>query len=425
MAEFFSNIAFAFSIVGNVWYIVFPPFLYFLFMLFWMDRINGIYASKLEWVLLEVIPSREVEKSPHPMELIFSGFSGVIKSPSTIEEYVLGEFPTSFSLEMVGTEGRAHFYIRTLKNFRNLVEAHCYAQYPDIEIVEVEDYTKAVPRSIPNNEWDLWGVEFKLLKDDLYPIRTYKFFEESVTGKMIDPLAGLVETIGKAGPGQHMWLQIIVTPIKEDWGPKKGQATIEAFLGHEEVESPGILARIWHDIAEVFSNLFTALLGKEIEWTSLGETAAKDEAPVEFRLTPGQKDVLKALESNIGKPMYKVKMRYLYVGKREGFSKTTGVSSFMGGIKQFNDLNLNSMIPDDLTKTYASYLWVDARTRYRQRKLFRRYITRDTDDQTNRFLLSSEELATLFHIPDMQVVAPSLTRVVAKRGGAPSNLPVL
>ncbi len=424
MADFLTNILFIASAAGDVWFVVLPPLLYFLFMLLWMDHVSAKFASKWEWVLLEIIPSREIEKSPHPMELIFSGFSGVIKSPSAVEEFIGGEIPTSFSLELIGTEGKAHFYIRTLKGFRNLVEAHFYAQYPDIEIVEVDDYVTQVPRSVPNNEWDMWGVEFKLLKPDLYPIRTYKFFEESVTGKMIDPLAGLVEVIGKAPPGQNMWLQLIITPVKEDWGPKQGQATIEEFLGHEKVESPGIFARLWHDLSEIFSNLFTALLGKEIEWTALGEAPAKDEAPVEFRLTPGQKDVLKALESNIGKPMYRVKMRYIYVGRREGFSKQTGVSAFIGGIKQFNDLNLNSMVPDDLTKTYANYLWVDSRTRYRQRKLFRRYISRDTDDQTNRFMLSSEELATLYHIPDMQVMAPSLTRVVAKRGGAPANLPV-
>ncbi len=85
---------------------------------------------------------------------------------------------------------------------------------------------------------------------------------------------------------------------------------------------------------------------------------------------------------------------------------------------------MNSMVPDDLTKTYASYIMVEPRTRYRQRTIFRRYITRDGDPDRNKFLLSSEELATLYHIPDMQVMAPALTRVVAKRGGAPTNLPV-
>lgn len=423
MAELLSNLSVMLGVAHDVWYIVLPPLLYPLWDYLWMEHVNGKFAGKIEWVLLEIIPPREIEKSPHPMELIYSGFAGVIKSPNAVEEFVKGEFPVSFSLELVSTEGIVHYYIRTQKGFRNLVEAHFYAQYPDVEIVEAEDYTKQVPRTIPNAEWDLWGVEFKLLKDDAYPIRTYKFFEESVTGKMIDPVAGLIETMGKLGPGQHLWLQLIMTPVKEDWGPKTGQLSVEEYIGHAKEESAGILSRIWHDLAEIFGNLGSGLLGKELEWSTL-EKAAKEEQPLEFRLTPGQKDVLKALESNIGKPMFKIKMRHIYLGRREGFSKQVGVSAFIGGIKQFNDLSLNSMIPDDDHKTYASYLFVDSRLRYRQRRLLRRYLSRDTDPQNNRFLLSTEELATLYHLPDMTVTAPALTKVATRRGSAPANLPV-
>ncbi|TXH00930.1 MAG: hypothetical protein E6P95_02745 [Candidatus Moraniibacteriota bacterium] len=93
-------------------------------MFLWIDRANGIFASKKEYVLLEIIPSREIEKSPHPMELIFAGFSGTIKTPSTVEEFIGGEFPTSFSLELVSTEGKVHFYIRTPRAFPARVEGH-------------------------------------------------------------------------------------------------------------------------------------------------------------------------------------------------------------------------------------------------------------------------------------------------------------
>ncbi len=424
MVDFFQNISTVASVAGSVWYYIIPFVFYPVFMLLWVDSRNSHFGSKIEWVLLEIVAPKLLEKSPHPMELIYSGFAGVIKTSSTYEEFLVGEFPVTFALELVSVEGKVHMFIRTQKAFRNLVEAHFYAQYPDVEIVEAEDYTKQVPRTLPNKDWDLWGTEFKLLKPDLYPIRTYKFFEESVTGKMLDPMAGLIETMGKLGPGQHLWLQFLATPVKEDWGAKSGVSTIEEFLGHEEVERPGIFSRLWHEFGDIFRNLFAGLLGKELEWTSAEAAAKAEEQPVEFRLTPGQKDILKALESNIGKPMFKIKMRHIYLGKKEHFSKATGVSAFIGAIKQFNDLAMNSMVPDDLTKTYASYILVEPRLRYRQRRLFRRYVTRDTDPQENRFMLSSEELATIFHLPDMQVLAPSLSRVMTKRGGAPGNLPV-
>ena len=148
------------------------------------------------------------------------------------------------------------------------------------------------------------------------------------------------------------------------------------------------------------------------------------EQPLEFRLSPGQKKVLEALENNIGKQMFLTRMRHLYVSKRAVFSKTTGVSSFIGAIKQFNDFNLNSVKPDGGTKTYANYIFTEERLRFRQRRLLRRYRNRDSDPQSTRFMLSTEELATIFHIPDMAVTAPTLTRVAARRGGAPMNLPI-
>ena len=39
-------------------------------------------------------------------------------------------------------------------------------------------------------------------------------------------------------------------------------------------------------------------------------------------------------------------------------------------------------------------------------------------------MFSTEEFATVFHIPDMNVIAPNLQRVAAKRATAPMNLPI-
>ncbi len=421
--ELFSVMGGVFSAVMSVWFILFPPLLYFVFKLLWMFHAGGHFAGGLKWVLLEIIPPRDIEASPLPMESIFTAFAGVIKSPTAAEEFIKGEFPTSFSLELVSIEGQVHMYIRTQVGFRNLVEAHFYAQYPNVEIVEVEDYVHLVPKTVPNKEWDLWGVDFKLFKPDLYPIKTYRNFEETVTGKMIDPLAGLIETMGKLGPGQHLWLQYIITPISEKWY-STGKETVDEFLGRVKEAKSGFLGMFFAHIMDFVSNIGRGLIGGPMVYTAGAKPEKKEEQPLEFRLSPGEKDVLKALQANLAKQMYKTRMRMVYVGRREGFSKQTGVSSFIGGIKQFNDQNLNSMVPEDGSKTYASYIFTEERLRYRQRRLFRRYITRDTDPQSTRFLFSSEELATVFHIPDMAVLAPSLTRVSAKRGGAPSNLPI-
>ncbi len=150
----------------------------------------------------------------------------------------------------------------------------------------------------------------------------------------------------------------------------------------------------------------------------------KNEQPLEFKLTLGQREILKAIEANMSKIMFRAKMRYVYVGRNEGFAKSTGVSSIIGAIKQFNDQSLNSVKLYNPTKTEAHYVLVGPRLRYMQRRILNRFRLRSTYPAENVLHFSIEELATIFHIPDMAIVAPSLSRVAAKRGGAPSNLPI-
>lgn len=390
-------------------------------MSLWIHHVWHRFGSTKSKVLLEIIPPRDIEASPLPMEYIFSGLAGVKKSLVVHEEYIEGEYAESFSLEIASIEGQVHFYIRCRTETRNLVEAHFYGQYPGVELVEVPDYTELVPQTVPNKDWNLWGTDFEMVKDDLYPIRTYRKFEESVTGKMIDPLAGIVEIMGKGGPGQHMWLQFIIVCEDESWY-STGRATVDDFIGKKQPHKVGFLEQVMTDIKDVFANILNMILGHEMHFGGAHEEEKKEFD--EQKITYGQKEVIKALEENLGKMMFKVKMRYIYVGRRENFDKPTGVSGLIGGIKQFNDQNLNSFKPNNHTKTKAEFVFVNSRTRYMQRRIFSRYVHRDKRPYDVRFNMSVEELATVFHIPDMSVITPSITRVTAKTGGAPGNLPI-
>ncbi len=417
----FRDMGNAFSLLVDFWYFILPPIFYYVFLELWLDHVQDHYASGVKYVLLEIITPREIEKSPKLMESVFSGMAGVMKTYNTFEEYVGGMYTPPFSLEITSSAGSVHFYVRTPAVFQNLVEANFFAQYPDMEITEVPDYAKSAPATIPNDQYELWGSDFELTKPDLYPIKTYKFFEEDVTGKMIDPLASVIEVIGKLPPGQTMWIQWIISPEKESWY-KKGVETVDAFLGKAKPEKKGVLGGLMTDIFDILRNLTKALLT-----TPEFEKAKKDdkqEQPLEFRLSPGQKDVLKALESNLGKQMYRTKMRIIYFGVREGFTKTF-VAMITGALKQFSDNNLNGFKPESASKTQADFLFVNKRMRFLQRRIYARYIARDRTPSSKQFLLSVEELATIFHPPDLSVMAPALTRVSAKRGSAPMNLPVL
>jgi len=161
----------------------------FVFVIIWglwigyLEYIRNKFDDAIEFVLLAIDIPKGNEQSPKAVEHIFSHFFGILKKGNLIERYIQGYTQMNLSLEIVSIEGYIQFLIRTPVKYRDLVEAAIYAQYPEAEITEVEDYVDIIPKplELPHPEWDIWGSEFRLMKDYLYPIRTYPFFEHSLS----------------------------------------------------------------------------------------------------------------------------------------------------------------------------------------------------------------------------------------------------
>jgi hypothetical protein len=409
------------SVFASFWWLILPLPLWYIFKIIWFDYVAFYSADswngKYKWTMLEVIPPRDIERGPKPMENFYAGLTGVMTTHSNFDVWLNGAFRQDyFGLELVGEEGKVHYYIRTLKSRRNLVEAHIYAQYPDAQILEVEDYYNKFPKVIPNKNWDLWGADYEFVKKEpYYPIKTYDQFEESITGEMIDPMAALVEVLGSLGPGQHIWLQYVIVPIPESDSINGGKELADTLKGKAVAVTGG---RLLHDLMDVLSNILAGLFGSP-EFKELAKK--KEEQPLDTRLSPGERDVLKAVEENLGKNFFKTKMRLIVLGKRDTFDKAA-VGAFSGAIKQFNDLNMNQVKPQDISKTYANTFFKERISNFRKRKIYDRYRKRNMDGVL--MLFSTKELATMFHFPDMSVKSHALTQTTSKLGVAPANLPI-
>ena len=403
--------------ISFFWWIILPIMFWYIFKITWKDftlvkSVNS-WRKLQKWTLLEVIPPREIEKGPKMMETIFSSMSGVLSTYNTFDEYLKGAWHHDrFSLEIVGEEGKLHFYIRTQKRLLGLVEANIYAQYPDAEVLEVPDYTQNFPKIIPNKKWDLWGTDFEFTAKDPIPIKTYDKFEETVTGEMNDPMAAIAEVIGLLGPGQHIWLQYVLQPLPEP-DNKNHVDVIKKLKGEKVIEPMGLGGHL----IDVFSNL-TKGLSTPVEFS---KAEKKEEAPLEFRLSPGEKEILKATEENLGRNLFKTKMRYIYLARKENWDASFK-SSFIGALKQFNDMNYNQFKPNDISKTYGKIFFTAPRANFRKRKILDRYRCRNMDGAN--MVLSTKELATVFHFPDMGVKSPAVQRTAGRLGSAPANLPI-
>lgn len=410
-----------FKIIASAWWIIFPIPAWIIFKLVWLEYREIEWAVKQKPIYLEIRVPDDVEKSPKTMEQVFAGLH-TWSTPNKFEVYC-GWRPLQdkFGAELISLGGEIHFIMRCPELARDNLESQIYAQYPDAEIFEVEDYTKNFPKNLPNKDYDVWGTALELVNDDALPIRTYKHFKEDVTGKMIDPLASLTEVMSKLPPDQNICFQIRFSPLNEPlWHPQSKKRAEEIAGKASSDGEKSHLDNLVIGMGEVGKNVFGAFLGKEPEFSKKDE-----EEKMEFNinhLMPGEQDQVRAIEENISKVGFVTTIRFIYFGKREKFNKALGVAGVMGAMKQFNDVNLNSFKPNNKTKTFANYFMTEARMNYRKRKIVQNY--KDRDDAGCYFVFNTEELASIYHFPDMSVRAPAIPRIEAKKGEAPSNLPI-
>ena len=177
----------------------------------WVHYVQQDFISGISFVLLEIIPPREVLRSPKAMELFITNALYHWSQKGGREEYWQGAVWFWFSLEIVSIDGQVHFYIRTPTRVRELIETQMYAQYPQAQVKEVEDYTLAVDKISPESDWNAWGCEWAEMRPEAYPIKTYVDFGLDKDPKeefKVDPVSPVVELFGSLKKGEQMWLHI-------------------------------------------------------------------------------------------------------------------------------------------------------------------------------------------------------------------------
>lgn len=407
---------------GVAW-IWLPVILAVVFYKSWMYYIQRFHWRQLDWVLLEVKPPKEVESSPKNMEQIFAGLWGAIGTVGyKYEKYLKGVIQDYFSFELVGLNGEAHFYLRTQKKFRNLVEAQIYSQYPQAEIKEVQDYVWTVPADIPNKNWNLWGCRLTLVKDSAYPLRTYvELMDVTKTDQpFFDPLSGMMEVFGKLRQGEQIWIQIIFRPAPDDW-QKKSKALADKLLGKKAPEEKETLfameRRTWFEA--FYDAAYAIITGNPAPERKKDK---KDEPySLAMHLSQGDKDVIQGIELKASKKGFDAKINFVYIGRSNIFTMAN-VSAPMGVIAQTANLNMNGLKPDGNMTTKANYFFAKARKAYKQRVLMRMMRARSFWEKG--YIFNIEELATLFHFPTIGVKSPMTPYVEVKKGGAPVDLPM-
>lgn len=416
-----TTLFYIFQIIKSWWFFILPILLIKPALNLWLWYVRAKWVRKIKYILLEIKLPKEVVKPMKAMEEVFAGIHSIHDVFDFREVWLEGKFQLALSFEIVSDGGKIHFYIRCPEIFRDIVESNIYAQFPDAEIYQVEDYTKLVPQNIPNENWDLFGFDEITTKPNPYPIKTYKYFEERTDipeEKRVSPLAGLLEGMATLKEGEYLWYQIWAKPIREEipWR-KEGLKIVNELVNRPKEKPP----------KSILSAVIDLLVrGKPPEEKPSEEKGLEALAFPEMRLTPGEKEIVKGIEDKISKFGYECLVRYLYLGKRDVFFKPKARIPF-GFFKEISTENMNGLKPNTKTMPKVHHPLLEKRRVYlRKRKLFKRYCQRLPTlfpFVGGTYVLNTEELATLYHFPGKVVApAPTIERVEARKKEPPPTL---
>ncbi len=388
----------------------------------WMYYIIGKYAEKRSPIFLAIDIPAGNEQGPKAVEQMFAHLAGAHSTNNLLDTYWIGKTQDSFSLEIVSIEGYTQFLIKGENKFRNLMEEMVYAQYPDAEITEVEDYAQGYPDKFPDDAYDIWGGEWILKKANVYPIRTYLDFEHQFSGEFKDPMAAMMELFSNLRRGEQCWYQMIITPIGPKW-EEEAPKEISNIIGEKVSGDKNIFDKTLDSFLGALSYLGELIIPL---WGDIEDKKEDKEGEVNMmNLKPDQKKSIEAIQQKISKIGFEVKIRFIYLGEKEVFNKSRA-NSFVGVMKQFSAQDLNQLKPDmDSTITSTSYYWTQDRVNKRKNRIMRAYKERSNWLGKMPGVMNTEELATLWHFPVEEAVkAPMLQKVMSRKTEAPSYLPV-
>lgn len=380
----------------------------------WYIYKQSEFISLQKNILLEIRPPRNLVKTPLAMETFLSSihYTG---GESTWWQRLMGGVRPTWSFEIASFEGQVHFFIWTRAGFRRVLESQLYAQYPGVQVVETLDYTRLISAKAP--EWFVWGVDYKHTAPDPLPIKTYLEFGLDKVQKepeQVDPLANIIEFMGSIGKGEQLWLQYVIRSHKgEKYNKIKPDGKPYTWVDHANE----MVADIRKATRETYTDKETG-----------------EERPGFPNPSKGQSEMMAAIERNVGKLAFDVGIRGIYIAKPDKVNGGT-IGQLIALYKSFSTAGWNGIDSTGWLKSFNDYpweIWAEKKKDqyrhriievFRRRQFFNDPFFEGSLSPKKIMTLSTEELATIYHIPSLAIGTPGLERIASATSEAPANLP--
>jgi len=333
-----------------------------------------IYEEVRSPVVLQVLVPRENDKTPLASEQMFASLHGLLGSARRGRDII------SFEIVSTGEEG-IRFFVVSPKYLAKFVEGQIYAQYPNANIKYVNDYTLEKNSGGPY----VTTGEVEFVKDYIFPIKTFRDFE-------VDPLAAITGAISDLKVNESAWIQFLIRPIDNYW-QEESKRYITAVREGEDLEG-GFLKKI----GKLFENIGESM-----------NTSSDDGVKKEIvKLAPGQEEELAQIENKMLKVGFEFIIRIVTKAEDQARSEQI-LRDSIASFKQFTTAHLNSF-SYSVGERGAKEIYTD---------FVGRKLPEDVID-----IMNIEELASVYHMPNISVETPNIAWSRSKKLEPPMNLPV-
>lgn len=355
--------------------------------------------------LLRIRSSKENERGPLYVEPAISALHSLSKKDGVV------------SLEMgMGTDGKIALYTRASESAVRLTESQLYAQYPEIDI----EYLDQDPFTASGDEV-VHYMDLTLTDPEIFPIKRHPQFDDMLTRVNVDPIAGITSTLARYPvPGMRGHISISMQPCTGDFRRRalrflpllaKGMPAIS--VRYAQLFTTVQLARGWRRIAFL---PIAFLLGGFRAWPGFarylkapnlsGEFSSSDledpEANASMRSHDRESSV-EAAHDKINRLLFTCNIRISVIAPstRQADARAK-LREIAGSFRQFALPQCNSFQSGQIQIAQSLVHGIIQ----------------------HPFLLSTEEIATLWHMPTILVETPNIDWVDSKKLEPPNNLPI-
>lgn len=307
---------------------------------------------------------------------------------------------SKLSLELVYDKWEVYFYIVTYKNFVNLVSQHITSNYNDAEILMVEP-DKWWYVNLKEKWYHLKAASLWKKKDDVYPIKIYKYLED-------DPINNFTNVFWWLAKDDKAVFQMVIKPVSSRKNKKalKASSLVAKWKYKKWKIKIPVIDHLWNPLVALIQ-----WPDDIVKWSGAPWASEWDAYKI---FNQAETEAQKIMWETAAQPLFKASIRILVSSKDKAGAKEW-VHSIVWASAIFTDEYNNSLDNPQILEDAFSIFAIPARYVWFKFKLVWFF--------QSSSLYASDEVATIYHFPDINYnKSPIISWLEYKKLPVPHNL---